>query len=191
MSSPSPSRSAPKSRRRFLKWGALGLFGAAAVAGGGAFVLVRPGAIAAGRKTLSEDEVLFLEAAAATYFPAGNGLGLDVGSLDVAGAMDEILAGFPSFERTLVRGVFNFFDAWPRLSFSSLSRFTDQSHERRVEYLRAFDSSHMMARRGLGEALRALLGLAVFSRPAALAAVGHVDGCGRFPWADKTMGRSA
>lgn len=165
------------SRRRFLKWGALGLAGSALVLGGGVFALVRPGATSAGRKALSDDEARFVDAAAEAYFPPGNSLGLDARALDVGGAMDDIIAGFPSLQQTAIRGLFNVFDQWPRLSLSGAGKFADAPLTTRIALLKAFDDSSTLARRGLGEVLRAVLGLAVFARPEALAAVGHGQGC--------------
>jgi hypothetical protein len=163
-----------------LKWGALGVGGTVLALGGSVFLLVRPGATAAGRKALSADEARFLEAAAEAYFPPGNGLGLDVRALDVGGAADDILAGFPAFERTLVRGLFNGFEAWPRLTLSSTGGFAAHSLEERIEILKSFDASSLLPRRGAAEALRAFLGMAVFARPDALSSVGFVHGCERF-----------
>lgn len=165
------------SRRTFLKLG-IGVGGGALLVGGGALALFRTGPAAPGKAVLSSDEVAFLEALAEVYLPPGNALGVEARSLDVAGSFDAHLASLPPRERRLARGLLTLFDQWPRLSFSSLSRFAGLPLDERTAIIRAWEESPKQARHGVAGLLRVLLGLHLFSSPAALAAVGHRFGCG-------------
>lgn len=165
------------SRRGFLKLG-VGVGGGALLLGGGVLSLFRAGPAAEGRAVLSSEEASFLEALAEVYLPPGNALGLDARALDVSGSFDRHLASLPPRERRIVRGLFALYDQWPRLSFSSLGRFASLPLDERSELIRAWEESPRQARHGIAGILRVLLGLHLFSSPAALAAVGHRYGCG-------------
>jgi hypothetical protein len=164
--------------KRSLKWGGLGLGGLALLAGGGGWALFRDRPAASGRAVLGDDDVRFFEAAAEAYFPPGNALGLDVRDLDVAATLDAQLAVYPATHQRIVRSLMAIFDNWPRMSFSSASRFTDLPLDGRIRVLERFDASEVHARRGLGEILRILVGIAVFEHPQAATAVGLQWGCG-------------
>lgn len=165
------------SRRGFMKLG-LGVGAGALLLGGGVVAMFRVGPPGPGKQVLSDDEAAFLEALAEVYLPPGNDLGLDARSLDVPGSFDAHLAGLPKREQRVLRGLFTLFDQWPRLSFSSGGRFARLPLADRVEVIRAWEESPRQTRHGIAGLLRVLLGLHLFSSPAALAAVGHRYGCG-------------
>lgn len=165
------------SRRGFLKVG-LGVGAGVLLVGGGALALFRSGPTAAGKKVLSADEADFLDALAEVYLPPGNALGIDASTLDVSGSFDEHVRSLPPRERRVMRGLLALFDQWPRVSFSSSGRFSALPLEERIAVMRAWEESPRQARYGLANLLRVVVGLHMFSSPAALAAVGHRYGCG-------------
>ncbi|MCB9674635.1 MAG: gluconate 2-dehydrogenase subunit 3 family protein [Alphaproteobacteria bacterium] len=157
-------------RRRVLA----GLGVAAGAAGIGGYSLTF-GAPAPGATVLSSNELAVVRAIAEVWFPAGifpvDGIEADVaGEVDasVADLLDPVrLAGFRYVLRALEWGTFA----------SRGARFTALDAATRLEVLRTWGDPSVLPRRVATDSLKALLGIAYFSHPAVLAAIGWKPGC--------------
>jgi len=170
------------SRRGLLKLGlGVGVVVAGA-AGAAAWGLLRHRPAAPGRTVLSGDEVAVVAALAEAYFPRGNPFGVSAFDVDVAAVVDGYIAGLLPRERRGLRALLRGLDAWPVVSATSTSRFSDLDVAGRVAVLRAFDDSSVPERRLLGTLFRQLVGMAMLEDDRLLAAVGHRHGCGLPVW---------
>jgi choline dehydrogenase-like flavoprotein len=173
------------SRRRLLK---LGLGAGLAVAGGvgaAAWGLLRQRPAAAGRFVLSDDEIAVVNAVAEAYFPRENPFGVSAFDVDVAGVVDRYVFGLLSRERRGIRALLRGLDAWPVVSATSTSTFSQLDVEGRIAVLRAFDASSILERRLLGTLYRQLVGMAMLEDERLLRAIGHRHGCGLPIWSDE------
>jgi hypothetical protein len=177
MSSPFAMLAARFDRRMLLR---LGLGASALVVlsvVGAGFGLLSPRTPGRSRRVLTDDEALFLDAAADALFPPGNAVGVDGRDVGVPDGADMLLSGLPPNAVRVFHAVMSLLDLWPVLAMRSLSRFSALPLDERVAIFRDFDASALEARRGLVSLVRVLVSMFVFERPEALVAIGHRSGC--------------
>jgi len=168
---PPDARPPSSTRRRFvvgaLAVTGLGLSGLGAVA----FGLLRRSAPRAGLRMLSESDARAVEAMAAAWFPARDGLP-DASTIGIAAHVDGYLAGLPEqlgrATVALVRAI-----EWASVGGSwRLSRFTSLDSDTRLELLDAWEGSSLYARRMGFLPLKLAIGMAYFDDAGVRSAIG-------------------
>ena len=158
------------SRRRLLVAATLG---AAAASVGGFAWLGRP---ASGMRALSPMELRVVRALAEALFPAGGPIGVDPLAVGTVEEVDRILADV--FEPEAARA-FRYLLRTLELG-TLLSRglpFTALAPAERLDVLRVWNGKEPLPRRLAMDSIRSVFGMAYFSRPQVLAAIGWRDLC--------------
>jgi hypothetical protein len=125
---------------------------------------------------LRASEVAFLNAAAATFFPAGGAMPLDGEQADLPGYADSYLQSLPVRQRRSVRLLFLLFEhatiVFPAQGVGAFRRFSSLTEEQRTSVLRSWSESRLYLRRLAFIALKAVLIMGYFGHPSNLRDLG-------------------
>jgi hypothetical protein len=125
---------------------------------------------------LSRGEASFLQAAAATFFPAGGALALSGEQADLPGRTDAYLASLPPRQRGLIRALLRLFEhatlVFPAPGLGGMRRFSSLSPAQRHTVLESWAKSRFYLRRTAFTALKAVLVMGYFGHPDCLAQLG-------------------
>jgi hypothetical protein len=125
---------------------------------------------------LSRGEAAFLDAAAATFFPAGGAMALSGLEADLPARTDRYLTSLPERQRGLIRALLLLFEhatlVFPASGFGGFRRFSSLAPAERLEVLESWAGSRLYLRRTGFTALKAVLLMAYFGHPECLRQLG-------------------
>ncbi|HNC95843.1 MAG TPA: hypothetical protein PKW90_06940 [Myxococcota bacterium] len=163
----------PQSRRSFLATGlTVAMLGTAGVA------LVRLPAADPGRRVLSAQEALVVEALGEALFPAGSPIGISAADVDIVSAVDELLGEYlEPVVADVFRHTLQVLEAGTLASRGT--RFSLLPLEQRRVVVETWGDPGLMPRRMASDALRLVMGMSFFNVPAVRRSLGWVPPCGQ------------